>query len=77
MARRKNEYLKERDVENPYEVWRSADGSWTWKVLKKWQIDDDKPYARWFCAVSSPYVQDELGDVYVKDIKSYARKVEA
>jgi len=28
-------------------------------------VDDNKPYARWFCKVYSPYCSDgELGDVY-------------
>ena len=68
---------KMRKVDNPYEVWKSYDGSWEWRVLKKWQVDDDKPYARWFCAVKSPFTRGsfELGDVYVKDIKSNAVKV--
>lgn len=75
--RRKNECLKERKVDNPYEIWRTPDGLWQWNVLKKWQIDDDKPFARWFCAVRSPMTYDsfEYGDVYVKDIKNYATKV--
>lgn len=72
-----NKCLKERKVENPYEVWKTTDGSWEWKVLKKWQADDDKPFARWFCAVSSPYTAGgfEYGDVYVSDIKENAFKV--
>lgn len=63
---------------NAYEVWQSLDGSWTWYVLKKWQADDDKPYARWFCLVTSPMVGEsgELGDVYVSDIKANARRVD-
>jgi len=73
----KNLCLKERKIDDPYETWRSFDGTWTWKVLKKWQVDDNKPYARWLCAVSSPYTYGgyDVGDVYVKDIKSYAVKV--
>ena len=69
---------KSRPVEKPYEIWQSHDGSWTWKVLKKWQKDDNKPYARWFCAVSSPMTHGgyDLGDVYVTDIKTYARLIE-
>lgn len=60
--------------ENAYEVWEAGD--WTWYVLKKWQADDDKPYARWFCLVKTPIVpHGELGDVYVSEIKQYARKV--
>ena len=71
----KNLCGKTRPVSNPYEVWQT-DGGWTWRVLKKWQADDDKPYARWFCDVSSPYVEHEMGDVYVADIKRYARRVD-
>jgi hypothetical protein len=73
----KNEFLKQRSVDNPYEIWKSNDYQWTWRVLKKYQVDDDKPYARWFCAVKSPfsYGNWEYGDVYVKDIKQNAKKV--
>jgi len=60
----------------PYEIWESYDGSWKWYVLKKWQADDDKPYARWFTLVTSPIVPEgEMGDTYVKDIKQHARRV--
>ena len=74
----KNLCAKTRDIDNPYEVWQSYDGTWEWKVLKKWQINDDKPYARWFCAVKSPFTHGEydMGDVYVSEIKRYARKVQ-
>ena len=62
--------------ENAYEVWRSHDGTWTWYVLKKWQADDDKEYARWFCDVVTPICPDgEMGDVYVKEIKDNAIKI--
>jgi hypothetical protein len=67
----KNKYAKTRPINNPYEVWRNPRlPGWTWNVLKKWQIDDNKPNARWFCNVISPICPGgELGDVYVKDIK--------
>lgn len=74
----KNECAKMRKGrENAYEVWQSNDGQWTWYVLKKWQADDNKPYARWFCDVTSPFVgeQGELGDCYVADIKSHSRRI--
>lgn len=73
----KNECNKERKKENPYEIWVSANGEWTWRVLKKWQIDDNKEYARWFCAVKSPntFGSYDIGDVYVKEIKEVARKM--
>jgi hypothetical protein len=73
----KNEFSKQRLTENPYEIWISSDGKWTWRVLKKYQIDDNKPFARWFCAVKSPYTfgSFDLGDVYVQEIKQNARKM--
>jgi hypothetical protein len=62
--------------ENAYEVWQTHDGSWTWYVLKKWQADDDKEYARWFCDVVTPICPNgEMGDVYVSEIKSVAIKI--
>ena len=60
--------------EEAYEVWESSDG-WKWFVMKKWQADDNKPYARWFCFVISPYCpQGEYGDVYVSEIKKQATR---
>jgi hypothetical protein len=83
-----NPYAKTRPESNPYEIWRScphypicpvdnsniSGGDWEWHVLKKWQIDDNKPYARWFCIVKSPYTFPgyDMGDTYVSDIKNYA-----
>ncbi len=66
--------------ENAYEVWQSADGSWTWYVLKKYQnpeAEAKNQYARWFCDVTSPFVGEggELGDVYVSEIKSVAKRI--
>lgn len=65
---------KTRPAEYPYEIWATPDESWKWFVLKKYQSPENEaknPYARWFCKVFSPYVPEgELGDVYIKDIKS-------
>ena len=76
----KNLCGKMRPKDNPYEVWKSPDGSWTWAVLKKYQTPDkeaNNPYARWFCNVVSPFTpHGELGDVYVNEIKSNAVKVD-
>ncbi len=74
----KNLCGKSRPIDQPYEVWKSHNGAWVWKVLKKWQADDNKPFARWFCAVSSPFTQStmDMGDVYVMDIKQAAQLVE-
>jgi hypothetical protein len=72
----KNECAKTRPRHEPYEVWVSRDGTWTWNVLKKWQANDDKPYARWFCDVVTPMVPGgEMGDVYVTEIKQNARRI--
>ena len=65
-----------KDLDKAYEVWQSEDGSWTWYCLKKYQIDDEKPYARWFCMVKTPYVPEgEAGDVYVSEIKANAKRI--
>ena len=73
----KNECLKERKVNNPYEIWYNPQAGWTWRILKKWQIDDNKPGARWFVAVKSPmtYGSYDMGDEYVKNIKEYGIKM--
>ena len=73
----KNQCGKTRKVDNPYEIWKSADGSWEWRVLKKYQSPENEaknPYARWFCAVKSPmtYGSWEYGDTYVREVTSYA-----
>lgn len=63
--------------ENAYEIWSS--GAWTWYVLKKYQSPENEAkneYARWFCDVVTPIVPEgEMGDVYVKDIKSNATRI--
>jgi hypothetical protein len=72
----KNLCAKTRPATNPYETW--TNGEWTWKVLKKCQADDNKPFARWFCLVTSPFCPDgEMGDVYVAEIKNSARLVQS
>lgn len=72
----KNTMLKTRKVNEPYEVWTNNFG-WEWRVLKKWQADDKKPYARWFCAVRSPYTYGEweYGDTYAAEVMQNAQKV--
>lgn len=74
----KNKCAKTRPKDRPYEVWKSFDEKWQWHVLKKWQANDDKPYARWFCLVKSPIMPEgELGDVYVKEIKDNASLIQS
>ena len=74
----KNECGKMRKIDNPYEIWVA--GAWEWRVLKKYKAPDSEardPYARWHCAVSSPFTSPshELGDVYVREITTAARKL--
>lgn len=76
----KNLCGKMRKVEDPYEIWESYDGTWQWKVLKKYQAEDKEaanPYARWLCAVSSPFTHGsyDMGDTYVADVVNYARRI--
>lgn len=72
----KNLQAKTVSRENAYEVWQTKDGSWTWYVRKKWQADDKKPYARWFCDVVTPFTPDgETGDCYVEDIIKNAIRI--
>jgi hypothetical protein len=74
-SRPKNLCAKTRPKDNPYEVYKNGHG-WTWRILKKWQVDDKKPYARWFCFVTSPYCPSgEYGDVYVREITDNAVRV--
>jgi len=62
--------------EDAYEVWQTPDKSWTWYCLKKYQTDDSKQYARWFCEAVTPYTPDgEFGDVYVSSVKSQAVRI--
>jgi len=82
----KNECGKTRKKEDPYEIWQSTEpvfdcpaGSWEWRVLKKWQTPDkeqNNPYARWFCFVTSPMCPGgEYGDGYVRDVVDHARMI--
>lgn len=72
----KNPFAKTVSRENAYEVWQSFDGSWTWYVRKKWQLNDQKPFARWFCDVVTPIVPEgETGDVYAQEIMENAVRI--
>ena len=73
----KNECAKLRTINDPYEIWSTIDGNWEWHVLKKWQADDNKEFARWFCAVKSPFTFNsfDYGDVYVSEIKQDAIRI--
>jgi hypothetical protein len=59
---------KTRPVSNPWLTVKS--NGWTWKVLKAYSADPDKPFARWFCDVSSPFTapSSDMGDTYTADV---------
>ena len=74
----KNLCGKMRPKNDPYEVWQADD--WTWYVLKKYQSPEKEaanPYARWLCAVVTPYtsLEGDVGDVYCSDIKRRAVRI--
>ena len=66
----KNLCAKTRDVDNPYLTLYAARTGWTWRLLKSWQGDPEKPYGRIFCQVDSPFTHGlpDMGDTYVSDI---------
>ena len=71
---------KARKADQPYATYANAFG-WTWKVLKTYKhssAEAKDPYARWFVAGKSPntYGSWEYGDMYARDIKSYAEFVD-
>lgn len=69
----KNPAGKARKSDKPY---LTIEGfGWTWKVLKFWQADGRKPYARAFCDVSSPmtFGGSDMGDTYVSDLRDAFR----
>ena len=59
---------KSRKVEKPWAIFKRV--GWEWRILKNYQNDVNKNYARWFCAVKSPFTYGsfEMGDTYVKDV---------
>lgn len=60
---------KTRPTDNPYLIYRNLTG-WEWRVLKAYSADPYKRYARWFCAVKSPYTGggSDMGDTYIADV---------
>ena len=81
MPRAVNPYGKTVKRENAHFVYQSSDGSWTWYCLRTYQTPEKEalnPYARWYCNVVSPLTSErgETGDVYVAEIKAYARKLD-
>ena len=63
---------KTRPESKPYLTVSDPRSGFEWRVLRSYQTNNDKPYARWLCSVSSPYLpagDREMGDTYVKDIE--------
>ncbi len=62
---------KTRPQEKPYAIYKNTVEGWEWRVLKTYKHSDaerNDPYARWFLATSSPWVDDELGDGYAREV---------
>ena len=81
MATTMNPFGKTRKVDDPYAVYRGHHG-WEWRVLKTYQRPDKEEgnlYARWLCAVKSPYTFDsfDMGDTYVSDVLNSGLLVDA
>jgi hypothetical protein len=68
---------KSRKVDAPYLIIKG--GGWEWRVLKAWQADPSKMYARWFVSVSSPHTfgGSDTGDSYVSEIAQMAKMLGA
>lgn len=69
----RNPYVKRRPTQEPYEVWKNDKG-WTWFVLKKFDLDDSAPDARWLCLVVTPFAHGgKLEEVLAQDVRAQAR----
>jgi len=66
----RNERGKQRTVKDPYLIFQTPNGEWEWRVLKAYQADDSKPFARWYCGTRSPgtFGRWEYGDAYCADV---------
>jgi hypothetical protein len=71
MARTPNPMGRSRRPGNPYIVTEDPRlPGWRWEVLKTYQVDGTKPYARAFVFVTSPMTGPggDLGDSYVTEL---------
>ena len=57
---------RSRPPTDPYIVTEDPRIGWHWSILKTYQADGSKPYARAFCRVRGD--EDELDDGYVSEI---------
>lgn len=63
----KNPAGKSRKPDNPYASWIDPQTGWKYKLLKSWQGDNSKEYARWFVWVDGYGV--DMGDEYCFNIR--------
>jgi len=66
MARTPNPMGRSRKPGSAYITTEDPRTGWRYEVLKTWQTDGTKPFARAFCNVHG--FATEMGDVYVADI---------
>lgn len=62
----KNVASKTRPASNPYASWTDARSRWQYKLLKSWQADNSKPYARWHVDVVG--FGHDMGDEYASHL---------
>lgn len=62
----KNRMSKSRKPGNAYITTRNPVNDWEYEILKSYQGDNTKPFARVFCNVHG--FETEMGDVYVSEI---------
>lgn len=67
-----NQCRKTRDIDNPYEIWKSHDSVWDFRVLRKNKADIN-PTCLWHCAVRSSdsagsWEYSDLSPYYIKEI---------
>ena len=69
MTKKTSASNKSRTVDKPLEIWKSADGEWEWRVLKK------RSDLIWGCAVKSPgtFGSWEYGDVHAQTVTANVR----
>src|SRR5438876_4695583 len=78
----KNPCARKVDPANAYECWQSANGAFTYWVLKKYKSPEQEasdPFARWYIAVQSPAINKdsfEFGDMLALDVKRNMKRVD-
>lgn len=63
----KNPAAKTRKPDQPYATWTDLRSGWKYKLLKSWQGDNSKEYARWFVDVHG--FGHDMGDEYVANLR--------